>query len=117
MKPIVLPPRADDTFTVNAASSIEFFGNQLPGEFRLEANYPNPFNPATIISFNIPTHEFVTLEVFDALGQKVKTLVSTNLAAGNYQVEFDGSRLTSGTYFYRLTAGDFNQVKKMVLAK
>ncbi len=106
-----------DTFTINPAASIEYLGNQTPNEYRLEYNYPNPFNPSTIISFSMPKNEFVTLEVFNALGQNVEILISKNLSPGSYQVEFDGSGLTSGTYFYRLKAGNFIKVKKMVLAK
>jgi len=106
-----------DTFTVDVSSALEIVSDQIPGEFRLETNYPNPFNPSTVIAFNIPTSGYVTLEVFNALGQKVKTLVGKNLAPGSYQVEFDGRNLTSGTYFYQLRAGEFSDVRKMTLTK
>jgi hypothetical protein len=89
----------------------------VPTGFRLEQNYPNPFNPATSIVFDIPSASHVMLTVYNILGQEVSTLVNTQMKAGQYTAEFDASRLASGVYLYRLTAGDFTAVKKMVLAK
>jgi len=85
--------------------------------FELKQNYPNPFNPSTIISFSIPTSEFVTLKIFDVLGSEVVTLVNEEKPAGNYEVKFDGSGLSSGIYFYTLQAGKFVETKKLILMK
>jgi Secretion system C-terminal sorting domain len=86
-------------------------------EFSLEQNYPNPFNPTTIIIYSIPREGNVTLKVFDVLGREVATLVNKVQKAGEYTVDFDGSKLTSGVYFYKLTLGKYNEVKKMLLLK
>ena len=80
-------------------------------------NYPNPFNPSTTISYSVPEMEFVTLKVYDVLGNEITTLVNEENSAGNYEVEFDATGLTSGIYFYRITSGNFVEVKKMTLLK
>lgn len=89
----------------------------LPEAYALEQNYPNPFNPSTTISFSLPHASNVSLKVFDILGQEVATLVNGDLTAGKHEVQFDGKGLASGTYVYRLTSGDFTQVKKMMVVK
>jgi tetratricopeptide (TPR) repeat protein len=89
----------------------------LPKEYNLANNYPNPFNPYSIIGYQIPEAGNVTLKVFDALGRVVRTLVNENKAAGKYNVRFDGSNLASGIYFYRLTCNHFTSTKKMILMK
>jgi hypothetical protein len=86
-------------------------------EFALEQNFPNPFNPATTISFSIPFSEFTTLKIFDILGNEIVTLVNEEKQAGSYLVEFNASNLASGMYIYRLQAGSFTETKKMVLMK
>jgi len=88
-----------------------------PKTFALEQNFPNPFNPTTSISFSLPTESKVSLEVYDVLGKVVRTLVNENRAAGSYTVTFDASNLSSGVYFYRLTAGENTLLKKMNLMK
>lgn len=88
-----------------------------PTTFQLFDNYPNPFNPTTVISYTIPKESHVTLKIYDALGQEVKTLVSKDQNVGRYDVQFDGSRLASGVYFYRLAAGSHIITKKMLLLK
>jgi len=85
--------------------------------FILEQNYPNPFNPTTTIKFSVPTSGNVSLKVFDILGNEVVSLVNENKQAGSYEVEFKADKITSGTYFYKLQAGNFIQTKKMVLLK
>lgn len=80
-------------------------------------NPPNPFNPGTKIKFAIPKAGFVSLKVYDMLGREVKTLVNEQLSACEFIADFDGSNLSSGTYFYRLQVGEFVDVKKMVLLK
>jgi uncharacterized protein (DUF362 family) len=88
-----------------------------PARFQLYQNYPNPFNPRTAIRYQVPADNNVTLKVFDVLGREVTTLVHKNQSAGVYTVTFDGSRLSSGTYIYRLRFGSFSTAKRMVLAK
>jgi photosystem II stability/assembly factor-like uncharacterized protein len=86
-------------------------------EFSLSQNYPNPFNPSTSLQYAIGSRQFVTLKVFDILGREVATLANEEKSAGEYEVEFDGSALTSGIYFYQLQAGEYSSVKKMILLK
>lgn len=86
-------------------------------DFRLEQNYPNPFNPTTVINWQIPVNSFVSLKVYDVLGNKIVVLVNEEKIAGSYQTEFDASKLSSGTYFYRLEVGSFVQTKKMILLR
>jgi photosystem II stability/assembly factor-like uncharacterized protein len=90
---------------------------EQPNSFLLYQNYPNPFNPSTTIRYEIPERSFVRTIVYDILGKKVETLVNEEKSAGSYEVEFDGSRLTSGIYFYQLQAQDLIQTKKMILLK
>lgn len=91
--------------------------DQITKTFSLLPNYPNPFNPETVIEFSIPTNEFVSIKVFDILGRKVAELINEKKLSGKYSVKFDGTNLTSGIYFYSIAAGSYHQVKKMVLAK
>lgn len=91
--------------------------DNLPAVYSLSQNYPNPFNPATVINYEIPSSNRVTLKIYDILGNEVKTLVNENKPAGKYSVTFDASKLSSGVYFYRLDAGNFTSVKKMILLK
>ena len=83
----------------------------------LDQNYPNPFNPSTVITFSLPTSENVSLKVYDILGREVSTLVNKWMRAGNHTVSFNGSKLSSGMYVYRLTTGGMSLVKKMLLQK
>ncbi|MCH7964257.1 MAG: VCBS repeat-containing protein [Bacteroidetes bacterium] len=89
----------------------------LPLEFKLFQNFPNPFNPGTVISWQLALPNFVTLKIYDVLGSKVATLINTELQAGNYKIEFDGAEFPSGIYFYQLNADNFSDVKKMILTK
>ncbi|HEY5534362.1 MAG TPA: T9SS type A sorting domain-containing protein [Ignavibacteria bacterium] len=96
---------------------------QQPSEYKLYQNYPNPFNPSTKIKFDIKKsvvsnqYSVVILKVFDILGKEVATLLNEKLQPGTYEVTFDGSLLASGIYFYKIVAGNFTQVKRMVLVK
>ncbi|CUT01050.1 T9SS type A sorting domain-containing protein, partial [Candidatus Kryptobacter tengchongensis] len=89
----------------------------MPKEFALYQNYPNPFNPSTFIKFDLPREAKVKLGVYDVMGRLVKVLIDEQMQAGRYRVEFRGDGLASGVYFYRLEAGGFVSVKKMVLVK
>ncbi|HWP82727.1 MAG TPA: T9SS type A sorting domain-containing protein [Bacteroidota bacterium] len=88
-----------------------------PTEFGLDQNFPNPFNPTTIISYQLPTRVPVRLVVFNIIGQEVAVLVNTEQEAGSYRIVFDSSSLPGGVYLYRLTAGDFRQTKRMILLR
>jgi len=89
----------------------------IPAAFSLSQNFPNPFNPTTVIHYTVPKTSLVNLSVFNLLGQEVKTLVNEEKSPGEYEVRFDGSNLPSGIYFYRLVAGDFVKTMKMLLMK
>lgn len=91
--------------------------NTIPERFSLEQNYPNPFNPVTQINYALATESFVKLTVFDILGKEIASIVNTKQPAGRYQVEFDGSNLATGMYIYKIEAGSFTDVKKMMLIK
>ncbi len=91
--------------------------NNTADKFELSQNYPNPFNPVTNIKYQIAKNSLVTLKVYDILGKEIATLVNENLIPGYYSIDFDATKLTSGLYFYKITAGDFSDVKKMILVK
>ena len=90
---------------------------QSPVAYSLEQNYPNPFNPSTTINYALPVSGNVTLKVYNLIGQEVASLVNEFQREGSYDVRFDASKLSSGVYFYSLSAGNFTQVKKMMLVK
>jgi hypothetical protein len=92
--------------------------NQInPGSFRLEQNYPNPFNPVTRITYTVPATSNISLIVYDALGREIKSLVNEEKSPGNYTVQFDGTDLSSGIYFYVMKANNFIETKKLILLK
>ena len=95
-------------------TSVETSSENNPKDFILYQNYPNPFNPSTKISFSIPEEEFVSLKIYNSLGEQVVELLNETKAAGNYSVSFDAGRFTSGVYVYRISAGRFSESKKMV---
>lgn len=92
-------------------------GTTLPGSFKLYNNYPNPFNPKTIINFDVPKEGIVSLKIYNSIGEVVAVITESNFKPGKYQVDFDGSELASGIYFYALQSGNYRQVNKMVLVK
>jgi hypothetical protein len=87
------------------------------GDYKLNQNYPNPFNPSTMISYKLPTNNYVTLKIYDITGRNVVTLVSEIQSAGSYNISWNPRSLPSGIYYYRLQAGSFTQMKKLVLLK
>jgi len=103
--------------SVNLMVGTSLISSEIPKVFSLAQNYPNPFNPATSIKYSIPKQTLVKLVVYDVLGREVAKLVNEVKHAGNYSVLFDASVYASGVYFYRIEAGDFKDVKKMVLVK
>lgn len=103
---------------------IQQIGNEIPSSFFLEQNFPNPFNPLTNVKFQIPYgnsglsgNPFISLKVYDITGKNIKTLINEKLTPGIYQISFDASALPSGVYFYKLSSGDFSQVRKMIFLK
>jgi hypothetical protein len=89
----------------------------IPKVYSLSQNYPNPFNPVTKINYELPKDGMIKLVIYDILGREIKTLVNEIKQTGRYTVEFNGSGFASGVYFYRIQAGSFVQVKRMVLIK
>jgi hypothetical protein len=104
----------DGTFEYSQEIEVEIFA---PAVFKLEQNYPNPFNPATIISYQLPVNTNVKLVIYDLLGKQAATLVDEFKPAGKHEIEFDASGLSSGVYFYVLSAEEFNFTRKLIFIK
>ncbi|MEJ2196795.1 MAG: T9SS type A sorting domain-containing protein, partial [Ignavibacteriaceae bacterium] len=102
--------------TFDYSDAVEVIGI-TPVSFNLNQNYPNPFNPSTTIEYDIAKEEFITLKIYNVVGEVVETLVNENLTAGNYKITWNAQNVPSGVYFYRLTAGTFKEFKKMMLLK
>lgn len=105
------------TIKYSSMTGMQIVGGEILKSFGLSQNYPNPFNPVTNINFSLPANATVKLVVYDMTGKELSVLVNEQLNAGTYKFDFDASHLSSGTYFYKLTAGDFSEVKKMILVK
>ena len=130
---VLMDPAKDHALPANWSKSGQFGGSPgrenlptgveeqskraLPTRFVLEQNFPNPFNPTTVIRYQLPKVSLVTLRLYDILGREVATLVNEELKAGNYERIFNSNGLASGVYLYRLTAGSFAETKKFVLLK
>ena len=99
----------------NGPTGIEGNSKNIPFEYSLHQNFPNPFNPTTNIQFTIPKTEFVSLKIYNLLGQEISTLFSEKLKSGTYQYTLDASSLASGVYLYHLQAGEYVETKKMIL--
>ena len=102
--------------TFNLTGIISHYG-ELPNEYRLYGNYPNPFNPRTTIRFSLPRPGYVKLMVFNALGKEIATLVNQDLAVGTFTIQWDATGISSGIYFYRLQSGKYSETKKLALLK
>ncbi len=105
------------TFISSTETSGIAEANTKPNCFKVYQNYPNPFNPSTVISYSLSSPAKVSIKVYDIMGTQVSTLVNQEKPSGTHQVEFDGSKLPSGIYYYRLAAGSFMQTKKMMMLK
>ena len=113
---MMLGPGSNSTSVENMPSAV------VPKEFKLDQNFPNPFNPGTTIQFAVPSQSEVKLTLFDILGRKVATLVDDEYSAGEYKVLFEATELSSGTYFYRIstkgsTGESFSKTLKLTLLK
>lgn len=102
----------DESYTTEVMVDIK-----IPQEFILHQNFPNPFNPTTSLQYAIGSRQFVTLKVYDLLGREIATLVNEEKLPGFYEIEFNATNLPSGTYFYKLQAGNYSEIKKMILLK
>lgn len=101
----------------SSVTGVNLLNSEVPVNYELSQNYPNPFNPQTVINFSIPTAGFTELKIYDILGNEVAKIVSGEVSAGNYSVNFTPSNIAGGVYFYTLTSGSFIQTKKMLIVK
>lgn len=99
---------------IDLSNSTKALGNV---SYELTLNYPNPFNPVTKIRFALPKSSFAKLVVYDMLGRELETLVNEQLSTGTYEADWNAAQFTSGVYYYKLSAGDFTETKKMILIK
>jgi hypothetical protein len=102
---------------VQPSTSVESTGSEFPDEYSLSQNFPNPFNPTTVIKFSIINNEHVLLKIYNSIGEEVSELVNETLPAGSYAVDFKAAGLPSGIYLYKVSAGSFTQTRKMILLK
>jgi len=96
---------------------VNTMGSEVVNNFLLKQNYPNPFNPVTTIKYELKSSDFIQIKVYDVLGSEVAQLVNEKQSSGAYEIKFDGSSLSSGVYFYKLTSNDFSEVRSMILLK
>jgi hypothetical protein len=106
-----------DTFIVDIVTAIAELKTIVPAQFTLSQNFPNPFNPTTIINFELPITNHVDLSIYNLVGQKVATLVNEQKKAGSHQVEWDADGFASGVYYYKISAGEHQAVRKMILLR
>jgi hypothetical protein len=111
-----LEPRKDDDFGT-IVTGVFMEANSTPKKFTLEQNFPNPFNPSTTIRYSVPARSNVTLKIYNILGQQVESLINMEQGVGSYVIQYNASRLATGVYFYELRAGDYRDIKKMLLLK
>ncbi|MBD3409382.1 MAG: T9SS type A sorting domain-containing protein [Ignavibacteriales bacterium] len=114
--PVIAASEAIATPWFVEAADVDF-GDGTPAEFKLKQNYPNPFNATTVIVYEVPEETEVTLEVYNALGSKVRTLYEGTRKAGVYKETFDATDVAAGVYFCEMRAGAFSAAKKMILLK
>ena len=125
---VLIDQSTGDEYKLNSSGTIEIIGDadrfslmkrsgSIPEKYTLAQNYPNPFNPVTSISYSVPASGPVSLKVYDLLGEVVSTVVEGEHKAGFHTAQFDGSPLSSGVYFYRLSSKDHTITKKLILMK
>jgi len=125
---VLIDQSTGDEYKLNSSGTIEIIGDadqfslmkrsgSIPEEYTLDQNYPNPFNPVTAISYSVPAPGPVSLKVYDLLGEEVSTVVEGEHKVGFHTAQFDGSHLSSGVYFYRLSSKDHTITKKLILMK
>ncbi len=102
---------------VGGVTYIDYPEGEIPQDFQLSQNYPNPFNPTTKIKFSLPQSAHVKLVIYDVLGKEITKLVEGDMSAGSHEVQFNASNMASGVYIYKIDAGDFSSIKKMLLMK
>lgn len=105
---------------MNLSIGIQQISSEIPQGFNLSQNYPNPFNPKTKIRFEVPAtgrNNYISIKIYDVAGREITTLVDDNFSAGIYEADWDAVNYTSGVYFYKMTSGDYSEVKKMILVK
>ena len=109
----------DDIVTIKYAQSVGItsISSTIPDGFKLSQNYPNPFNPTTKIKFDITKESFVSLKIYNSLGNEVAVLANNKLAVGTYEADWNAASFPSGIYYARINAGGFTDVKKMMLVK
>jgi hypothetical protein len=104
-------------FGLDVTKPVSVEDNFIAHKFELAQNYPNPFNPTTTIRYELPEESFVTIKVYDVIGNEIFVLVNDEKVAGRYEVDFDGKDLSSGVYFYTLKTANFKETRKMILLK
>jgi hypothetical protein len=110
-------PTTTIQYQLTTTSVVKQANNILPTQFAISQNYPNPFNPTTVIKYQLPKDSYVTLKLYDILGREIKVLVDGMTEAGSHEVSLDASQLASGMYMYKLKAGEFHAVKKLLLLR
>ncbi|MFA5805196.1 MAG: T9SS type A sorting domain-containing protein [Melioribacteraceae bacterium] len=105
------------SFKTILSTNIELSSNEIPKEYSLSQNFPNPFNPTTVIEFSLPKSGYVSLVVFNNLGQQVQTIIAQQMTAGRYRAQWNAVNFASGIYFYQVRAGEFAETKKLVLIR
>ena len=113
----IIKPGEEITISNSSVKRLLISEEKIPVSYALEQNYPNPFNPSTNIKYSIPADGFVSINLYNPLGEKVKEIISGFYKAGSYHITFNASGLSSGIYLYRMQAGDISSVKKMVILK
>src|SRR4030095_1512086 len=105
------------TLKYSQLTVVNLRSGEIPTNYSLSQNYPNPFNPVTRIKFQIPHQGNVHLAIYDIMGKEMEVIVNENLQPGTYEIEWNATNFASGVYYYRITAGDFSETKKLILIK
>ena len=103
--------------TTGGITYINKISSEIPNSYSLSQNYPNPFNPTTVISFRLAVNSFTSIKIYDILGREITTLVNEMLSPGTYEVEWNAGNYSSGVYYYKLSAGEYKETRKMILIK